>query len=589
MERGSDMREDSFTKKIFYRFFFPAVGASICLGLANLADALCVGMVMGEAALAAISLVTPIYMVFNVLHLGMAVGGSVIFAQLMGGGKVKQAVNVFRQMLLMALVVSAALAVLGEIFVDPLIVLLGADPAQGMVYEMTRSYAVRLLAAAPLFFLNMIFYYFLRCDDGERRASVGLAVSNLLDVGLSFVFVLGFKMGINGAVYSTIVGVGAAVLIYLPHFFKKANILSLRLARPDFKVMAQCYRTGFSSSSQYIWQFLFFLVINNLLISRHGESGLAVFNVVLNISYLVVGLFDGVAATIQPLAATFHGERNRQAERDTLRLGLKWGGALGALLLGMVALGAPQVGRLFGLSEEMAGMGALALRMYCVGGIGVGTSMLLSSYWQAVGKEHQTMVLTFLRSFAVYLAFAVPLAMGPLAYFWLVYPATEGVSLAIVAIWRMVVNRRNRLQIVNLDEAPIFHRMLQQDLQELSGLLEECEEFCALQGASMQQTFFVTMAVEEMSQAIFAHAQESGRSGIYIQITLFQSEPGVFDLHIRDNAMAFDPFSLRTNKISEADSEELAMDSMGVLMVKKKAKEFYYRHFQGFNTLLVRI
>ena len=589
MERGSDMREDSFTKKIFYRFFFPAVGASICLGLANLADALCVGMVMGEAALAAISLVTPIYMVFNVLHLGMAVGGSVIFAQLMGGGKVKQAVNVFRQMLLMALVVSAALAVLGEIFVDPLIVLLGTDPAQGMVYEMTRSYAVRLLAAAPLFFLNMIFYYFLRCDDGERRASVGLAVSNLLDVGLSFVFVLGFKMGINGAVYSTIVGVGAAVLIYLPHFFKKANILSLRLARPDFKVMAQCYRTGFSSSSQYIWQFLFFLVINNLLISRHGESGLAVFNVVLNISYLVVGLFDGVAATIQPLAATFHGERNRQAERDTLRLGLKWGGALGALLLGMVALGAPQVGRLFGLSEEMAGMGALALRMYCVGGIGVGTSMLLSSYWQAVGKEHQTMVLTFLRSFAVYLAFAVPLAMGPLAYFWLVYPATEGVSLAIVAVWRMVVNRRNRLQIVNLDEAPIFHRMLQQDLQELSGLLEECEEFCALQGASMQQTFFVTMAVEEMSQAIFAHAQESGRSGIYIQITLFQSEPGVFDLHIRDNAMAFDPFSLRTNKISEADSEELAMDSMGVLMVKKKAKEFYYRHFQGFNTLLVRI
>ena len=583
------MREDRFTQKIFYRFFFPAVAASVCLGLANLADALCVGMVMGESALAAISLVSPIYMVFNVLHLGMAVGGSVIFAQLMGSGKVKQAVNVFRQMLLLALMVSVALAILGELFVEPLILLLGADPSQGEVYEMTRSYAVRLLAAAPLFFLNMIFYYFLRCDDGERRASVGLAVSNLLDVGLSFVFVLGFGMGINGAVYSTIVGVGAAVLIYLPHFFRKANILSLRLNRPDFKVMFQCYRTGFSSSSQYIWQFLFFLIINNLLISRHGESGLAVFNVVLNISYLVVGLFDGVAATIQPLEATFHGERNRQAERDTLRLGLKWGGALGFVLLAAVALFAPQVARLFGLSQEMVDMGALALRLYCVGGVGVGVSMLLSAYWQAVGKESQTMVLTFLRSFAVYLAFAVPLAMGPLTSFWLVYPATEGLSLAIVGVWQMVANGRKRRQFSNLEEAPIFHRMLQQDNQELSGLLEECEKFCAMQGAKMQQTFFVTMAVEEMSQAIFAHAQESGRSGIYIQITLFQSEPGVFDLHIRDNAMAFDPFSLRTNKISEADSEEMAMDSMGVLMVKKKAKEFYYRHFQGFNTLLVRI
>lgn len=583
------MRENSFTRKIFYRFFFPTVAASICLGLANLADALCVGMVMGESALAAISLVSPIYMVFNVLDMGIAVGGSVIFAQLMGSGKVKQAVNVFRQMLLLALAVSVALSILGEVFVDPLILLLGADPAQGEVYVMTKAYAVRLLAAAPLFFLNMLFYYFLRCDDGERRASIGLAVSNLLDVGLSFIFVLGFKMGINGAVYSTIVGVGTAVLIYLPHFFQRANILSLGLTRPNFKVMLQCYRTGFSSSSQYIWQFLFFLVVNNLLISRHGESGLAVFNVVLNISYLVVGLFDGVAATIQPLAATFHGERNRKAEHDTLHLALKWGGILGLLLLAAVALLASQISQLFGLSEEMVGMGVLALRLYCVGGVGAGANLLLSAYWQSTGREHQTMLLTFLRSFVVYLAFAIPLAMGPLTCFWLVYPATEYLSLAIVGAWQLVTNSKKGIRMADLDETPIFHRMLQQDTKELAGLLEECEEFCSQQGASMQQTFFVTMAMEEMSQAIFAHVEESGRNNIYIQITLFQSEPGVFDLHIRDNAMAFDPFSLRTNRITEADSEEMAMDSMGVLMVKEKAKEFYYRHFQGFNTLLVRI
>ena len=359
------MKESAFTKKIFYRFFFPAVAASVCLGLANLADALCVGMMLGESALAAISLVSPIFMVFNVLDLGIAIGGSVTFARLMGEGRVKQGVEVFRQMLLLTLAVGIGLAVLGEIFLEPILWLLGTNPSQGDVYTMTRDYAVRLIAATPLFFLNMLFYYFIRCDDGEKRASVGLAVSNLLDVGLSFVFVLGFGMGVNGAVYSTIAGVTVANLIYLPHFFKKANILSLRLTRPKPEIMLQCYRTGFSSSSQYIWQFIFFLVINNLLISRHGESGLAVFNVVLNISYLVVGLFDGVGATIQPLAATFHGERNKKAERDTLHLALKWGGALGLALLAVLAVFAPQVAAVFGLSQEMLGMGTLALRCYC--------------------------------------------------------------------------------------------------------------------------------------------------------------------------------------------------------------------------------
>lgn len=436
------MKESAFTQKIFYRFFFPAVAASVCLGLANLADALCVGMMLGESALAAISLVSPIYMVFNVLDLGIAIGGSVTFAQLMGEGRVKQGVEVFRQMLVLALAVGIGLAVLGEIFLEPLLRLLGTDPSQGDVYTMTRDYAVRLIAAAPLFFLNMLFYYFIRCDDGERRASVGLAVSNLLDVGLSFVFVLGFGMGVNGAVYSTIAGVAVANLIYLPHFLKKSNILSLRLTRPEPGTMFQCYRTGFSSSSQYIWQFIFFLIINNLLISRHGESGLAVFNVVLNISYLVVGLFDGVGATIQPLAATFHGERNKKAERDTLHLALKWGGALGLVLLAVLAVFAPQVAALFGLSQEMIGMGTLALRCYCAAGVGVGVSILLSAYWQSVGKERQTMVLTFLRSFAVYLLFAVPLAFGPLSFFWVVYPATEYLSLAVVGIWQMSVNWR---------------------------------------------------------------------------------------------------------------------------------------------------
>ena len=81
MERGPGMKESAFTQKIFYRFFFPAVAASVCLGLANLADALCVGMMLGESALAAISLVSPIYMVFNVLDLGIAIGGSVTFAR----------------------------------------------------------------------------------------------------------------------------------------------------------------------------------------------------------------------------------------------------------------------------------------------------------------------------------------------------------------------------------------------------------------------------------------------------------------------------------------------------------------------------
>lgn len=31
------------------------------------------------------------------------------------------------------------------------------------------------------------------------------------------------------------------------------------------------------------------------------------------------------------------------------------------------------------------------------------------------------------------------------------------------------------------------------------------------------------------------------------------------------------------------------MDSMGVLVIKESAREFSYRHYQGFNTLVIKL
>lgn len=582
------MNEAFFTKKIFYRFFFPAVISSLCLAVANLADALCVGIRLGESALAAIGLVAPIWMVFNILDVGLSVGGAVTFTRLLGEGRAKLAVNVFAQLLACALLGGIILAVLGTAFLEPILSVLGATPEQGVVYVMTRDYALRLFLSAPLYFLNLLFYQFVRCDDGEKLAGVGLAVANLLDVGLSFVLVLGLDMGIRGAIYSTIIGTAAGILIYLPHFLRKGNILRLHMARPRAAVVLPCFRIGFASSSQYLWQFILFLILNNMLIRRHGEGGLAVFNVVLNVSYVVVGLFEGVGATIQPLAATFHAERNRAAEKQTTRLAFLWGGYLGAAMLVCVVIFAPQIAALFGLSQNAIPMGAAALRWYALGAAFAGLSVMLSAYWQSVERDLDTMLLTFLRTFFVYLLVSIPLAMGPLDIFWLVFFITEFASLLLFGIWKLF-RGQNALSFSSLDALPIYHHLLRGSTDELSSLLDATEEFCSLQHASIAQSMLVNMALEEMCQAIFLHADKLLREQIYIQITLFPLGDGTFELHIRDNAPAFNPFSLQTLKISEVEDAAGAMEGIGILVVKKKAKDFHYRHYQGFNTLTVRI
>ena len=90
-------------------------------------------------------------------------------------------------------------------------------------------------------------------------------------------------------------------------------------------------RIGFSSSIRYVFQFLFLLLGNRMLL-RAGELGLikgdlyvAVFDVVMNISYIFLGIYQAFADTMQPLASTFAAEHGKDDLKYLARLAMATG------------------------------------------------------------------------------------------------------------------------------------------------------------------------------------------------------------------------------------------------------------------------
>ena len=74
-----------------------------------------------------------------------------------------------------------------------------------------------------------------------------------------------------------------------------------------------------------------------------------------------------------------------------------------------------------------------------------------------------------------------------------------------------------------------------------------------------------------------------------IQLTLvFRGEKG-FSMHIRDNAITFNPFDMNKKNIGDIDDDDSDFNALGMDVIKKKAKSFYYRRYQGFNTMVVKI
>ena len=138
-----------------------------------------------------------------------------------------------------------------------------------------------------------------------------------------------------------------------------------------------------------------------------------------------------------------------------------------------------------------------------------------------------------------------------------------------------------------LKEVPVMSVTLENDNHEIAELLEQVERFCEENGASAKQANLLQMAVEEICMTTILKAF-TGDAREYIQVTLVRGEEGRFTLLIRNSAQRFNPFDMKMGKVTR-EAEEEFLDSMGILVIKRKAEKFYYRRSEIFNVLTVEI
>ncbi len=576
--------KDGFTVKMFRRLWTPAILSSLGWALSDMADAVVVGQKLGSVGLAAIGLILPVYMINCMFAHGLGLGGSVRYSRLLGEGKREEAEKSFGGIFWLALILSVLTAVLGNIFIGGLLRLLGTVPADGELYTATKDYLRILISATPLFYMSNIFNYYLRNNESQKLAGVGSIVGNICDIGFNVILVIFAGMGTAGAALSTLIGQVIAIAIYLPGFFKKNS--PLRFTLISIKPMAEAafsMRAGFATSVQYLYQMIFFLICNNMLIRLGGETAVAVFDVIQNTSYLILYLFEGTCRAMQPVLSTYQGEHNSKGKRSVLNLGLSSGLLIGGALIAFVEISPRGMCLLFGIAGSPSeALAFTALRIYGIAALFAGLNILICGYFQACENEKPSFVLETLRGAVLLIPLTFACRSFGLKYFRLLFLLTEACSLLIFGLSCI----GGRYKKAELDPERIYQKTVLSTSNDIMDVSRELEEFCERWGADTKQSLLVTMTVEEIGMAVLNRGF-SGRTDGYIQITAIMFENGILELHMRDDATSFNPFGMSSQKAS-ADSD-FDMDSMGVLVIKKRAKEFFYRRYQGFNSLIIRI
>ena len=577
MSNTTVLNSHTFTDKMFRRLFWPTLMSAIGWALGDIADALFVGIRLGKVGLATMSLVAPVYMIYNVLDVGIAVGASVKYAHALGKGDAKEGINIFSQMTIVCVVTSIVIGLVGLLTMPYILRFLGAGSPRGALWSYTRQYLQIMFIGAPFTFLYFLLYYCIRCDDNEKLASAGYTIGFLTDVVASAVFIMGFKLDVRGAIYATVLGKMVGVIIFLFHFTRKWTILRFRFVKPEFKKILAALRTGMSSSFGYIGQFITLIVVNNLLLRIGGSGTLAVFNVVQDVSYVALAIYTALGDTVQPLSATFYAEHNRAAIKRIMQLGMVIGVVSGGVIALLFALFAPSICELFGLSGTATSTGTFAVRLFCLSVIPAGLNIIWSSCFQAIKKERIVFLINQLRTFVCFLLFALLFSVYGFRWFWLTFLCAEVMTLII---WAPFAYAKRQT-----DTSRVFTYLLDTNSADISDLLAKAEAFCEANNANMKQSYCVSLCVEEICQAIIENAFNQ-KGDEYIQLTLCFEKNGTVVIHIRDNALSFNPFDMKTGKDYD-DDEQLA--SLGIQMVKSKSKQFFYRRYSGFNTLTVEV
>ncbi len=574
-------RSRYFVKGAFRRFYIPALFSSFWLAVAGVADSIFVGNGIGSAGLAAISLGQPVYLFYNILSYGFSIGGAIHFAGRLAEGHAEAGNRIFLTIWKLLLLIYMVTAVLGLIFLPQLMTLLGADPGDGI----TRSYIRTQLIFVPIMFSQGPLYYFVNADNGPKTAAFAMSVSGITDAVFSYIFIIRMKMGVEGSVYSTVVGAVLMLFITGRHILMKKGALRFCREKMDWGVTTLSARTGFATSLQYLYEFVTMIAVNHLLMRMGGAVAVAAFDVVYNISLLCNSLSEGAVVASEPMLSSYRSERNLENIRVTLGCSVKWASITSFGFAVLLLTLSPQFSSLFGMREGLElTYAANGIHIFALSVLPAMFNVVFRGYYQSILRESLAYLITFLRSFIFYITALLLCSRNGMDSFWYVFLVSEVLT---VITWIPITLLRGGglLQLNRIDVTNTRSVVVDSSAQDINVVVQQIQEFCEERGAKSVQAMYIGLTVEEICCAVIERFKEQ-MGEIYVQVTVVVENEDV-TLFLRDNAYEFNPLGENTEEIRLQEGKNL--DLVGLRIVQKKAKEFFYRRYSGFNTLVIRI
>lgn len=244
MTKTKTLTEGTPWKQILL-FSIPIFWGNVFQLLYSLVDTKIVGSTLGTEALAAVGSVSTLHTLMTGFLNGLTLGFSLITAMCFGAKNRERLKMSFATAISLGVLTTEVLVVVLMIFLHPVLNLLHVPQAQ---YEMAYAYiSVLIVGLFATLFYNLCANT-LRAIGDALTPLIFLIVATVSNIGLDYLFILGFQTGVQGAAYATVLAQLLSVVLCLIRIFRKFPIMHIQKADFQFdrELVAEMYKSGLS-------------------------------------------------------------------------------------------------------------------------------------------------------------------------------------------------------------------------------------------------------------------------------------------------------------------------------------------------------
>ena len=419
--------------KDFVRYALLSMLGMLGLSCYILADTFFVAQGVGETGLAALNLAIPAYNLMNGTALMLGMGGAIRYSVYRARGEQDKADAAFTDTMLLAAVFSVLFMLAGGLGSGLFARLLGANEE---TLALTDIYLFVLWLFSPAFLFSTSLMCFVRNDGAPATAMLATLSGSLANILLDYILIFPCGLGMLGAVLATGCSPLFGLVFCVAHILRKKNGFHLRPRLLSVRLFAPVFSLGFPFFVEQLSSAVVIITFNYLFLRLAGNTGVAAYGVVANVSLVVLSLFNGIAQGAQPLFSRARGGGNAAQSRAVLRYALLSALVLSAVLYAVLYIFAVPVSDFFN-SENSAALREIAVRglkLYFLATPFAAANILLCSYFSAEEMAFPAQLVSLLRGLIVILPAAFILcALWQEIGVWLAFPVTEALVCAVAA------------------------------------------------------------------------------------------------------------------------------------------------------------